>query len=169
MRRPSGTDCARSNFYDSYFKKKYELCLPVTVEISSGDLVAVTGSKLLAGEDQLNAQLALGFLDFGEDDHLAGAVGSRGSGRITDFTAEILARRDAHSCRATKKCQNNKSKPEGDKVTRRVKQMTRVDRVVVPLGYRGFVFACFFKGHSVRPSVRPREQLEGPADSVDAQ
>lgn len=86
-------------------------CLPVTVEISSGDLVAVTGSKLLAGEDQLDAQLALGFLDFGEDDHLAGAVGSRGSGRITDFTAEILARRDAHSCRATKSAKITNQNP----------------------------------------------------------
>jgi hypothetical protein len=29
---------------------------------------------------------------------LAGAVGSRGSRCITDFTAEILAGRHAHSC-----------------------------------------------------------------------
>ena len=55
-------------------KKKYDGLVPVTVEIGGGDLVAIAGSKLLAAKDQLDAQLALGFLHFGEDNHLAGSV-----------------------------------------------------------------------------------------------
>ena len=73
-------------------------CLPVTVEIGRGDLVSVTGSELLTRENQLDTQLTFSFFHFGENDNLAGAVGSRGSGCITDFTAEILAGCHAHSC-----------------------------------------------------------------------
>ncbi len=81
------------------FKTEREIgIVPVTVEISRGDLVAVAGSKLLAAKDQLDAQLALGFLHFGKDDHLAGSIGSGRARRVADFTAEIRAGRDTHPC-----------------------------------------------------------------------
>ena len=76
-----------------------ELSVPIAVEIGSGQFVSVAGSKLFSAEDQLDAQLALGRLHLGENDDLARSVRARSAGRVTRFTAEIIAGRHAHSCK----------------------------------------------------------------------
>lgn len=59
-------------------------------------MVAKAGSELFAAENELDSQLAFGFLDFGENDNLTGAIGSGRAGRVTDFTAKVFARCHAH-------------------------------------------------------------------------
>ena len=73
------------------------MVLPVAVEVGGGQLVTVAGGELLAGEDELNPQLALGRPHFGEEDDLASAPGSGRPRGVADFIAVEVACRDAHT------------------------------------------------------------------------
>ena len=70
---------------------------PVAVEISTIDLVAVAGGELLAAEDELDSHATVGRSTLGEDDYLAGAVGTGRTCRVADGAAGEPTRRHAHT------------------------------------------------------------------------
>lgn len=71
--------------------------VPVAVEVCRGEFVTVRRGELFTGEDELHPQLALGFLHFGEEHHLAATSRSWCPRRVAHFVAEVVTSCHAHT------------------------------------------------------------------------